>query len=122
MTPVPGSAFKVAAIQFEPEFGAVDRNLAAMEAHIRAAHAQGVRLMVLPELADSDRSVPRRIPLLLLLLDLHRHVHLEHQARHLLGERLVLDGHLQSTRLRRSGGGAAAGWTPQTLRLRPPCS
>ncbi|MGR3805656.1 nitrilase family protein [Marinibacterium profundimaris] len=53
MTPVPGSAFKVAAIQFEPEFGAVDRNLAAMEAHIRAAHAQGVRLMVLPELADS---------------------------------------------------------------------
>lgn len=53
MTPVPGTAFKIAAIQFEPEFGDVDRNLAAMEAHVRAAHASGARLMVLPELADS---------------------------------------------------------------------
>jgi predicted amidohydrolase len=43
----------IASIQYEPEFGAVDANLDAMEELIRAAVAQGATIAVLPELADS---------------------------------------------------------------------
>lgn len=46
-------AFKIACIQFEPVFGDVDANLAAMEARIRKAHSQGATVIVLPELADT---------------------------------------------------------------------
>ena len=46
-------AIKVACIQFEPVFGDVGANLATMEARIRAAHAQGASVMILPELADT---------------------------------------------------------------------
>lgn len=43
----------IACIQFEPIIGAVEENLAAIEARVRTAAAQGARLIVLPELADS---------------------------------------------------------------------
>jgi predicted amidohydrolase len=46
-------AFKVACVQFEPVIGDVAGNLAAMEKRIRAAHAEGAAIIVLPELADS---------------------------------------------------------------------
>jgi len=46
-------AFKVAALQYQPEIGALDSNLAQMETRIRAAQAAGAALIVLPELADS---------------------------------------------------------------------
>lgn len=46
-------AFKIACVQFEPVFGDVDANLAAMEARIRKAHRQGATVIVLPELADT---------------------------------------------------------------------
>lgn len=45
--------FKLACIQFEPIIGKTDDNLAAMEQRVREVHAAGVRLAVLPELADS---------------------------------------------------------------------
>jgi predicted amidohydrolase len=43
----------IACIQFEPTIGAVEANLAAIEERVRTAHANGARLIVLPELADS---------------------------------------------------------------------
>ncbi len=43
----------VACLQFEPQVGKVEANLAAMERLIRAAAARGAELVVLPELADS---------------------------------------------------------------------
>jgi len=46
-------AFKVACVQFEPVIGNVAGNLASMERRIRAAHADGASVIVLPELADS---------------------------------------------------------------------
>lgn len=45
--------FNIACIQYEPVIGRVDANLAAMEARIREAHANGASLAVLPELADT---------------------------------------------------------------------
>ncbi|SNS01908.1 nitrilase family protein [Antarctobacter heliothermus] len=54
MTPGTSSrTFKIAVIQYQPEIGALTRNLAAMEDRIRKAHAAGAALIVLPELADS---------------------------------------------------------------------
>ncbi len=44
---------RVACIQFEPAFGEVEKNLAEMESRIRAAHAAGAAIVVLPELADT---------------------------------------------------------------------
>lgn len=46
-------AIRIACIQFEPVFGDVGANLATMEARIRAAHAKGALVMILPELADT---------------------------------------------------------------------
>lgn len=46
-------AYKVACVQYEPVIGDVDGNLDRMEKHIRAAHAGGASVIVLPELADS---------------------------------------------------------------------
>lgn len=45
--------YKVASIQFEPVFGDVDGNLAMIDEKVRAAHAAGAALVVLPELAVS---------------------------------------------------------------------
>lgn len=54
MVPVSSSrAFSLAVIQFRPEIGALAHNMAVMEQKIRAAHAEGAALVVLPELADS---------------------------------------------------------------------
>lgn len=50
---VAGSTIVVASIQFQPQFGAVDANLDAMERLIRSAAGQSAQLIVLPELADS---------------------------------------------------------------------
>lgn len=50
---VTSASVTIASIQYEPEFGAVDANLDAMEKLIRAAAAQGATIAVLPELADS---------------------------------------------------------------------
>lgn len=47
------SAVKVACVQFEPVIGDVAGNLDQMEKRIRAAHADGAAVIVLPELADS---------------------------------------------------------------------
>ena len=47
------SAVKVACVQFEPVIGDVAGNLDQMEKRIRAAHAEGAAVIVLPELADS---------------------------------------------------------------------
>lgn len=44
---------RVACIQFQPEFGAVEKNLARMEQLIRTAHDRGAAIVVLPELADT---------------------------------------------------------------------
>lgn len=46
-------AFKVACVQFKPVIGDVTGNLDRMEKRIRAAHADGASVIVLPELADS---------------------------------------------------------------------
>ncbi len=46
-------AFRVSCIQFEPEFGAVDANLARSSDLVRAAAREGSRLVVLPELANT---------------------------------------------------------------------
>lgn len=43
----------IACIQFEPKIGEVAANLDAIEEQVRKAHANGARLIVLPELADS---------------------------------------------------------------------
>lgn len=48
-----GRTARVACIQFEPTFGDVGKNLAEMEARIRAAREGGAQIVVLPELADS---------------------------------------------------------------------
>lgn len=48
-----GNPVRVACIQFEPAFGEVEKNLAAMEMRIRAAHEKGAQIVVLPELADT---------------------------------------------------------------------
>lgn len=45
--------YKVACIQFEPVIGDLDGNLAAIDEKVRAAHAAGASLVVLPELAPS---------------------------------------------------------------------
>jgi predicted amidohydrolase len=45
--------FTIACIQFEPVIGEVEANLAAIETRVRAAHAKGATVVVLPELADS---------------------------------------------------------------------
>jgi predicted amidohydrolase len=47
------SALKVACVQFEPVIGDIAGNLDQMEKRIRAAHAEGAAVIVLPELADS---------------------------------------------------------------------
>jgi predicted amidohydrolase len=47
------SAIKIACVQFEPVIGDVTGNLDQMEKRIRAAHADGASVIVLPELADS---------------------------------------------------------------------
>ncbi|SFF14295.1 nitrilase family protein [Methylobacterium sp. 13MFTsu3.1M2] len=44
---------RVSCIQFEPEFGAVDANMARASDLVRAAAAEGGRLIVLPELAST---------------------------------------------------------------------
>ncbi|MGU3388450.1 nitrilase family protein [Methylobacterium sp. D53M] len=44
---------RVSCIQFEPEFGAVDANVARASDLVRAAAAEGGRLIVLPELAST---------------------------------------------------------------------
>ncbi|WP_407521318.1 nitrilase family protein [Methylobacterium oryzisoli] len=46
-------ALRVSCIQFEPEFGAVEANLARSSDLIRAAAREGSRLVVLPELANT---------------------------------------------------------------------
>ncbi|MDK3019886.1 nitrilase family protein [Pseudodonghicola flavimaris] len=43
----------IACIQFEPKIGELAANLEAIETRVRQAHANGARLIVLPELADS---------------------------------------------------------------------
>ncbi|WP_226582493.1 nitrilase family protein [Acuticoccus sediminis] len=45
--------YTVACVQFEPVIGDRAGNLAKIEAKVRAAHAAGASLVVLPELADS---------------------------------------------------------------------
>ncbi|WP_071000150.1 nitrilase family protein [Methylobacterium sp. C1] len=44
---------RVSCIQFEPKFGAVDANMARASDLVRAAAAEGSRLIVLPELAST---------------------------------------------------------------------
>ncbi len=44
---------RVSCIQFAPDFGAVDANLARASDLVRAAAAAGSRLIVLPELAST---------------------------------------------------------------------
>jgi len=51
--PASSKQFTIACIQFEPRIGERAANLDAIEARVRTAHANGARLMVLPELADS---------------------------------------------------------------------
>lgn len=46
-------AIKVACVQYRPVIGDVAGNLDRMEAHIRAAYADGAHVVVLPELADT---------------------------------------------------------------------
>lgn len=46
-------AIRIACVQFEPVIGDVAGNLDQMEKRIRAAHAEGAAVIVLPELADS---------------------------------------------------------------------
>ncbi|WP_237168466.1 nitrilase family protein [Paracoccus shandongensis] len=46
-------AVTVACLQFEPQFGAVDANLAEITRLASEAAAQGARILVLPELADT---------------------------------------------------------------------
>ena len=48
-----GSDYIVACIQYEPAFGEVEANMAAMEARIRESYAKGAEVVVLPELADT---------------------------------------------------------------------
>lgn len=52
-TNTPESPIRVACLQMEPKVGAVEANIADSVARIDAAAAQGARLMVLPELANS---------------------------------------------------------------------
>jgi predicted amidohydrolase len=47
------SDYAVACVQYEPAFGEIDANLAAMEARIREGQANGASVIVLPELADT---------------------------------------------------------------------
>ncbi|MCJ2073227.1 nitrilase family protein [Methylobacterium sp. J-030] len=47
------SPIRVSCIQFAPEFGAVDANMARAAERVRAAAADGSRLIVLPELAST---------------------------------------------------------------------
>lgn len=48
-----GQAVTVACLQFEPQFGDVEANLAEIGRLARAAAAQGAKILVLPELADT---------------------------------------------------------------------
>lgn len=48
-----GQAVTVACLQFEPQFGEVEANLAEIDRLARAAAAKGAKILVLPELADT---------------------------------------------------------------------
>lgn len=48
-----GADYIVACIQYEPTFGEVEANMAAMEARIRESRDKGAEVVVLPELADT---------------------------------------------------------------------